>query len=91
MARLNYGKLSAVAWVGLNWVLMLFILVTTINVVSVAWSDDDAFWVIFPCLVAIVGVLSYPYYHYRKQGGYVKRMPPRSVQNKPAFEKSVGA
>lgn len=83
--RVSYSQLSSVAWVSRGWVAALFVLVLAINLVSGLFKGLGAFWYLFSGMVLVAGLLAYPYYHYRVSGGFVKRIPPRFVTEKPVF------
>ena len=90
--RTRYSQLSSVAWVNRYWVIGVFCLAAAINLMSAIRDGQNAsdkelpvFWPMFVCILALAVVISYPYYHYRMSGGYIKRIPPRFVQEKPVF------
>ena len=84
LKEIPYRTLSSVAWVNKYWVLTVLAVVFVINVLSFQ-LNLDGFWAILVLMFVLVGLLSYPYYHYRRSGGFVKRIPPRFVTEKPVF------
>lgn len=90
-------KLSAVAWVDNKWFALVCVLLFGMNVAS-ALSTDGVLaksgsatgqWIVFAFLLATSVLVSYPYWHYRQSGGYVKRIPPRFNFDKPFFTRDA--
>ena len=79
-----YHSLSSVAWVNKYWVFAVIVSMLIINVFSYKFGLDG-FWGILTMIIVLALLLMYPYYHYRKSGGYVKRIPPRFATEKPVF------
>ena len=86
---IKYSTLSSVAWVNRYWVATALALLLTLNVLAGVSIQKNTvnkyFWPMFVMIILLLGTLAYPYYHYRKHGGYVKRIPPRFVTEKPVF------
>ena len=88
----KYSELSSVSWVNRYWVIAVFLLAAGLNLMAaikdgkgVADENLPLFWPMFAIIIILCLVIIYPYYHYRIEGGYVKRIPPRFVSEKPVF------
>ena len=83
----RYADLSSVAWVNSWWAGAVFLFMLALVLIP-ALSTADAVGV--PLLVLILAsvlLFSYPYIHYRINGGAVQRIPPRFVTDKKFMSK----
>lgn len=83
-------KLSAVAWVNNRWAFFVVLTIFVINVIAalgILLRNENLSILLIICFVVAIILLSYPYLHYRQQGGYIKRIPPRFYTEKPFFSK----
>lgn len=85
-------KLSAVSWVDNRWVVLVVLTFLSINATAFAGTSQPGNDVIAVVVVSLhlfgVGLLAYPYLHYREEGGFVKRIPPRFHTQKPFYSKT---
>jgi hypothetical protein len=90
-ALIKEEKLSAVSWVDNRWAILVVLVFLSINATAFAGSSQPGNDFIAIILVSLhllgIGLLSYPYMHYREEGGFVKRIPPRFHSQKPFYSK----
>jgi hypothetical protein len=91
-ALIKEEKLSAVSWVDNRWFILVILTFLSINAAAFAGSalpgKDFISFILVSLHLLGVGLLSYPYLHYREEGGFVKRIPPRFHSQKPFYSKT---
>lgn len=80
MAR--YPDLSSVAWVNSWWVGAVFLFVLALVLIPALSTTDSVGIPLLVLILASTLLFSYPYIHYRINGGAVQRIPPRYIQSK---------
>lgn len=75
------------AWVNSSWVVLVLATLAIINAVPAFLDYNDGSVPLMVFLVIGSIILAYPYIHYRVNGGYIKRVPPRFDLEKEFFSK----
>ena len=73
----KYSQLSSVAWVNSTWLILVVFSLVIINALPAFLDYKDGSVPLMVFLVIGSMVLAYPYIHYRVNGGFIKRVPPR--------------
>lgn len=84
----KYSELSSVAWVNSWWLIAVFLCVLAVSLVSGLDRTDSVGLPLLALIFLVALLLSYPYIHYRVNGGLVQRIPPRFVHKREFMSKA---
>jgi uncharacterized membrane protein YbhN (UPF0104 family) len=85
-------SLSAVAWVGNAWFLAVIVGLIAISLIAFFMTQNENEKIVYflmALMISVILLLTYPYFHYRLEHGYVKRIPPRFHSEKAYFTKTI--
>ena len=80
--KFQYSDLSSVAWVNSWWIGAVLVLLAALTIIPAISNSDGVSGPIIGIILVGILLFSYPYIHYRINGGEVQRIPPRYVKNK---------